>query len=396
MYPSVLLYKHKTLSDGSHPIIIQIIDNRKVFKKTLFSIEEKHWNGNRVKVSHPLHLEYNSLIAEKLNSVELKCIECQRLGVPITKEFIFGVSVTGSITIVEAIRDYQEKLRAEKKETTVEKYDTMISKIVRFTGDVPMGAITSQWIAKYYDHLLLSNNINTAGKNISLIQTVLKYFAGKGIYSDLPAITFKTKKKPTTKDKLSKDEFIRLRDLKLTGLIGVVRDSFLLAFYLRGMRISDVLTLQHQDIKNGRIVSAARKTDKAIDILIVGPAMEIIERYKNEHPVYVLPIMRMLPMDNDSVVYLKRYRKAIEAKTSLVNKYLKVLADMIEIDKRLTTHVARHTFAYLADQSGMTSKRIQDLLSHSDLKTTQNYIHDLNNSDMLDKAMDEFVNGFVG
>ncbi len=197
--------------------------------------------------------------------------------------------------------------------------------------------------------------------------------------------------KTTTKNKLSKDELTKLKDLPVTGLLGLVRDCFLLCFYLRGMRIGDVLTIQTNELIYGRIVREARKTEKAINSQLGEQAQEIIDRYKGQSEYYLLPIMKMKPpLDPDD----KKFRKQIEAKTALVNKYLKILADMCEIDKVLTTHVARHTFAYLADQSGMTAKRIQDLLNHSDLKTTQNYIHDLNNSDMLDKTMDEFLKGF--
>ena len=64
---------------------------------------------------------------------------------------------------------------------------------------------------------------------------------------------------------------------------------------------------------------------------------------------------------------------------------------MAGIKKNVSTHIARHTFAYLADQSGIEPKRLQDMLEHSDINTTMHYATSLSQSDDLDKAMDKFV-----
>lgn len=176
-------------------------------------------------------------------------------------------------------------------------------------------------------------------------------------------------------------------------MIELVRDTFVLSFYLRGRRIGDVLSLKHFELINGRVIRDSRKVDKAMDIKIVPNAQAILEKYKGKSEWYVLPWLTIDPKFDqpDNEVYAVRYQKHIEAKTAVINKYLKILAGMAGIEKNLTTHVARHTFAYLADQFGMTSKRIQDMLEHSDLKTTENYIFDLKRSDVLDQTFDKFI-----
>jgi integrase len=364
--------------------MIQVIINRKAHRQVLFKIPAKDFdiNKTRVKPSHYLSVKYNELIIKSIQSMELKIVEAKIKNIPITKEYLFYDDQKG-VTIIDGIKLYQEKLNKEKKVVAIEKYSVIINKLSKF-GNIEIGHINKDWIQGFYKHLLSFNSPNTAKKNIELLKTVLRYQNYNG-----DALSFEMPNKPTTKNKLSKNELIRLKELPVTGLLGLTRDCFMLAFYLRGMRIGDVLTLQHKEIINNRAVREARKTEKAINSQLGEQAKEIIERYKSQSQYYILPILKMQPpTDPDE----KRYRKHIEAKTALMNKYLKILSEMCDIDKVLTTHVARHTFAYLADQSGMTSKRIQDLLSHSDLKTTQNYIHDLNNSDMLDKSMEDFLN----
>ena len=60
----------------------------------------------------------------------------------------------------------------------------------------------------------------------------------------------------------------------------------------------------------------------------------------------------------------------------------------IKIDKHITMHVARHTFAYLADQGGIPLGTIQQLLDHGKIGTTQVYVESLRKNDELDKAVE--------
>ena len=85
-------------------------------------------------------------------------------------------------------------------------------------------------------------------------------------------------------------------------------------------------------------------------------AVEIIEKYKN-HP-YCKVYNKLLPV-NSNVRY---------------NAYLKEIADLCGIQKRLTTHVARHTCATtVLLTNGVPLETAQEFLGHSDIRTTQIY-----------------------
>lgn len=366
-----------------------MIYKTKPIRKVLFSIQEKFWDdkNGRVKTGHPLHIEYNELITDKLYDVERRCIAAVRDNQEFTRELLFEAPTDG-YSLIDIVNGYGKKMVMKKKHVAKEKYDNIAKKIGEFSPEVKLSQVNTGWLDRFRAFLEEKNSHNTASKNISMLLTALRD-AAKDVQMDQRIFAYKVSYRPTTKDKLSKEEFIRLRDLPLPdGQLKLCRDIFLLSFYLRGRRIGDVLTLQHSEIHNGRVVREARKTDKPMDIAIVGPALEIINEYRGRHPVYVMPLMKMHPpSDPDN----QRYRKQIESKTAIINNQLKLLADMIDCDKNLTTHVARHTFAYLADQSGMTTKRIKDMLEHSDLNTTDGYVSDLRNSDVLDAAMEDFV-----
>ena len=91
MYPKVILFKSKTYSDNTHPVMIQVIANRKAHRKVLFKIAAKDYDlkNNRVKSSHYLSTKYNELILQSIQNMELKIIEAKLKNLPITKEYLF-------------------------------------------------------------------------------------------------------------------------------------------------------------------------------------------------------------------------------------------------------------------------------------------------------------------
>ena len=64
----------------------------------------------------------------------------------------------------------------------------------------------------------------------------------------------------------------------------------------------------------------------------------------------------------------------VSAKNALINKYLKKIAEKAEIDKPLSMHISRHSFAHIAQESGAESSAIKNILGHSNLATTERYM----------------------
>ncbi len=82
----------------------------------------------------------------------------------------------------------------------------------------------------------------------------------------------------------------------------------------------------------------------------------------------------------------------IKSVTLSVNKQLKELAKLAGITKNLTTHVARHTFASISARQ-MSPLELMDLLGHSKLAMTQQYISEINHEERF-KSMDKFASAF--
>ena len=99
-------------------------------------------------------------------------------------------------------------------------------------------------------------------------------------------------------------------------------------------------------------------------------------------------------LSNTAETHTSRNRGGVsrtKKKTALVNKYLKTLARECRIATRLTTHVARHSWAAFMDENNLPIQRIQQTLAHKDAKTTQVYLQNLR-SGMFDEELIRVLN----
>jgi site-specific recombinase XerD len=117
----------------------------------------------------------------------------------------------------------------------------------------------------------------------------------------------------------------------------------------------------------------------------------MMDKYAGKSKWYVFPMMTIDPKYSKT----KKYFNQKSSCTALVNKRLKVIQHDLNIPFRLTTHIARHTFAHLADISGADSREIQGMLEHSSLEQTERYIKVLRQTDRLNTAADKVFDKFM-
>ena len=78
---------------------------------------------------------------------------------------------------------------------------------------------------------------------------------------------------------------------------------------------------------------------------------------------------------------LVNLHNAIGAKNALINKYLKKIAKLAEIDKNLSMHIARHSFAKIAKDNKVDNNHLKNLLGHSNIKITETYMGNFDTSE---------------
>ena len=129
---------------------------------------------------------------------------------------------------------------------------------------------------------------------------------------------------------------------------------------MTGLRYSDVKDLTKNDIHintNGTksIIKRIQKTKGSVRIPLIKPALEIIQKYEDDF--YCSLKGMLLPVVSNQNT----------------NAYLKEIATICGIEKNLTFHIARHSFATVFLELGISMESVKAMLGHSDISTTQIY-----------------------
>jgi len=159
------------------------------------------------------------------------------------------------------------------------------------------------------------------------------------------------------------------------------RNYFVFSFYTRGMNFTDMMKLEWNDIKGDRIFYTRSKTKGNFILKVLPPVQEILDYYQknSKGTKYVFPLLlkeNMMPtqIENRKSKTLKKY-----------NKDLKEIARICEIDKNISSYVARHSFANCLKQKGVATDVISESMGHQNLAITQAYLKELDSS-VLDEA----------
>ena len=229
--------------------------------------------------------------------------------------------------------------------------------------DIPVRSVDHKFITGLEFYLKSKKNCehNTAIKYVVNFKKIIRIaYANEWISRD-PFFHWKATWKTKEKQYLTQVELDTLKNKKLfLPRLELVRDIFVFCCYT-GLAYSDVKLLQSENIVIGingdRWIKMARKKTKAMSSIPLLPTAEKIIKKYSQHPQVV---------NGNVVLPVLTNQKS--------NAYLKEIADVCDINKNLTTHLARHTFATTVTLSkGVSIASVSKMLGHRSLKTTQIY-----------------------
>jgi site-specific recombinase XerD len=382
----VTLYKGKTYADGTHPVILRYVINRKVRKKVLYRCDLKDWDykTDRVKAKSPNAAYINSMLSEKYSEAEQEMFDIQKGEKSVSDLF----NSKKRLSLKDCFALEYKRLEEEFKSGYYDKMLAIEKQIADTSIDITF--IDEKWFAQLiYDLTKIGNSGNTIKKKIKLIRGMILRYSSKGVTKEVKAITVATTK--SLKQKLTAVELTSLVALELPegSLLAATRDLFLLQVYLRGVRVGDLLQAYSRNFSEGRFVYTDDKQDKNYDIKLIPQAKAIVDRYKGRY-ARLFPFFTWTP--NKKMTKWNNERERLKHKetcTSVVNANLKVLAAMAGINKPLSSHIARHTYARMAIDKIKNPMITMDLLGHSSLTIHQGYLNDIKKTDELDDANDD-------
>jgi site-specific recombinase XerD len=266
-------------------------------------------------------------------------------------------------------RKIKELVGQEYAPGTLERYETSLKHTKEFLiwkyniSDINIEKIDHAFIMEYEFYLRSERKCanNTAVKYIKNFHKIINQCLANGWLNKDPFANYKAKIKEVIRDFLSESEIEIMMNKKFVSeRLELVRDIFIFSCFT-GLAYVDVQQLSRNHLSLGIdgdkwIFKNRQKTDTSSKIPLLPIALEIINKYEN-HPACANE-NRLLPILSNQKM----------------NAYLKEIADVCGINKELTFHIARHTFATTITLSnGVPIETVSKMLGHTNLKTTQHY-----------------------
>ena len=288
----------------------------------------------------------------------------------------------GNCTFLLYGKELLVELRQIGKVRTAGTYQNALNSFERFRGhrgDIPLDELDSNQMITYESWLkgtgVCPNTSSYYMRNLRAIYNravseglVVQRNPFKHVYTGID----KTKTRAVS---LSVIRRIRDLDLNKKSLI-FARDIFMFSFYTRGMSFVDMAFLKKKDLQNGILTYRRKKTGQQLFIKWEKPMQELIDKYNTSETSYLLPIIQ-----NNGVDEWHQYQNEAHR----INRNLKYIGKQIGLGIPLTTYVARHAWASIAQSKNVSLPVISEALGHDSEQTTRIYLASLDTS-IVDKA----------
>jgi site-specific recombinase XerD len=277
-------------------------------------------------------------------------------------------------TILEAFAYHNLKIEEQVNigkvaPKTLTRYKTTKDKVEAFMkhqykkADMPLPELRLRFVTEFEHYLLTIDKLqsNTAHKYIKNLKKIMNMSVGLDWIPSNPFNNFRCSYTSPERQVLTQEELnlIMNKDIHIERL-AEVRDVFIFCCYT-GFAYSDAYKFERDALTKGIdgeywLSTNRQKTGTRESVPLLPIALEIIQKYRDHD--YCKEYNKLLPVNSN-----QRY-----------NAYLKELADICGIKKKITTHIARHTFATTVTlANGVPIETVSSMLGHNSIRTTQIY-----------------------
>ena len=387
------LKKPKNYKAGEMPVYFQITLNLvPVELSTGILCIPSYWNRKieRIKESHPYAVQHNMVLSQlelkaKDNYRYISEMESHRIiSAQHIKDIILGKQIK-RVMLLDVFREHNEKVKGlvgqDFAAGTLQRYETSLKHTADFikkkykTTDIAINQVNHVFISEYdfYLRSVRGCNNNTTVKYIKNFKKIILICLANGYIVTNPFLNYKPKIKPVNRLALTLDELCLLENKTFSiDRLEAVKDTFLFCCYT-GLAYADVSSLKPANILKGIdgeiwLHTFRQKTLTATKVPLLDKALKLIAKYEG-HPKCAQQIFPLISNQK-------------------INAYIKEIADLCGIQKDLTFHIARHTFATTITLSnGVPIDTVSKMLGHTNIRTTQLYAKTLEQKISTDMAI---------
>lgn len=417
--------KKAPTSKGRFPIFIRITKDRK-HKRIKTSIELNHladWNPkgaknqNWVRASERNAATWNDALAKELEAV--RALEREDKTASATALALKAKNLGASNSFLAYAKATAEEMGTLGR-SSAKHFVTFCNKLESFLisegrQDLYFSEVTPALVASFESFLLKESNAKIKEErrlHPNYVRTLLVKFrtiVNKAINQELmPADKYPFRSHPIPKEVTTGRE--ALDESEVDAIVSLdypantwcwnARNTFLFSYYCAGIRVGDLLQLRWRNIRDDgtRLEYVMGKNHKYRNYPLMPQAKELLALYRTDASQpsdYIFPLLdssaayaKDADIDTLPVDLKKALLNQVYSKTTLLNRNLKKVAQDAGIDKTLSFHISRHTFASIARQKGVSSMIVQKALAHSSLSTTERYLHSFSTEE-VDNALQQ-------
>lgn len=344
------------------------------FGSTGIGVDPKAWDCTKSRVNGrntealSTNLQLSNL-EDLVTSIYYKYEKTDMLSLERIKQDYLGKTVSTD-TIMELFETHNEDIKKQvgcgglsttsysKYELVRKRFAEMIMKNYR-RKDLRLTEVTSFVIHDFelYLRTEIGQSPNTATKTLKTFKSVILFGIRNGLMTNNPFANIRFHLKGVDRGYLEDDELNRLMNKEIGNKrLSLIRDLFVFSCFtglayidLANLKGENIVTLNGVEWIKGRRV----KTGTLINVVLLDIPKRLILKYTDDkrRKEHLFPIISNQKM----------------------NEYLKEIAAICDIDKNLTCHIARHTFATMALSKGVPIESVSKMLGHTNIRTTQIY-----------------------
>lgn len=271
-------------------------------------------------------------------------------------------------------------------------YRTMLNRVSEIFPSLIIGDLSEKVLLEFRNKLKDKLTPSSITIYMRYIKAVWNFAVRKGWISDNNS-PFRGIKLPTSvqKKRALHNDHIRLLKAYYTEDASVQKavDFFLISFYCNGINFKDMLELRSSNFIDNYIFFKRAKTrnssSKNIPTITVGISMELKKLLDKWALIDTVKDTYVFPFLNDSMDETRRQR-VIEQFIQITNKRLASVQEELRIPIKLTTYVARHSFASSIVREIKNPFIINRFLGHSTVQQSSTYVENINTNDADEAA----------
>ncbi|MDI1324844.1 MAG: tyrosine-type recombinase/integrase [Algoriphagus sp.] len=382
----------KSTKEGLAPIYLRItINGSRTEISSKINVSPEKWDArqSKIKGNNPVDIRSNKILNELLVSVHQAIDLLKHNKFPINAPNI-KLAINGKLFLaVKLIDCYEAYMKMLKTRIGIDYHknsyqinETTFNHVKEFLIhekklDMPIDDFSNILFNRLEMFVKVTkvNSHNTTFKKIERFKAMFKWAYDMDYAKKDLSRKFKMKKQRKEIIFLTKEELDRIHELETSiPRLQIIKDCFLFMCYT-GLAFKEIESLRVVNLSrniNGEygLIITRQKTQKNIpEIPLLPKALELVEKYKH-HPIRIRE-KKLFPIPSNQNF----------------NSYLKEIGTLAKIEKSITTHMGRKTFATtIALRNGMSMEVVSKTLGHSNMRITQESYADLQN----DRIREEF------